>query len=337
MSRTPPTFEPPRWLRNRHVQTLWPVLFRRLPPAAVRRERLETADGDYVDLDWLGPDGAPIVILLHGLTGSSRSIYMRAIQRTLAEAGLLTVALNFRGCGGEPNRLARCYHSGDTEDVQHLYEHLRHRHPRTPMAAVGFSLGGNVLLKWLGEGRRPDRLCAAAAVSVPFLLNRCADRMDQGFSRVYRNSLLDDLKRYVAEKHAHLQRIGAQGEADKLRDLGDLSAVDSFWRFDGRVIAPLYGFRDAMDYYEQSSSRRFIPRIETPTLILHAQDDPFVPPDAIPGQAELPACVELQATGHGGHLGFVGGRGPSRYWWEERVRGFLLERLGEAAIRRPAR
>lgn len=328
MHPDPSCFQPAWWLRNPHAQTLWPVVFRSPPRPATRRERFATADGDFVDLDWLGPAGAPIVILLHGLSGSSRSIYLRAIQQALADAGYATVAMNFRGCGSEPNRTARCYHSGDTQDLQHLYRHLRSAHPHTPLAAVGFSLGGNVLLKWLGE-TRPEALSAAAAVSVPFLLDRCADRMDQGFSRVYRNRIMADLKRYVAAKLAHLERIGAREEADKLRRLGDLAPLKSFWEFDDRVIAGLYGFRDAQDYYGQSSCRQFLAGIRVPTLIIQAEDDPFVPPDAIPTPAELPACVQLNLSRHGGHLGFVAHERCGRpiHWWQQRIIGFLANAI----------
>lgn len=320
-------FRPAWWLRNPHAQTLWPVLLRKVPRPPCRREGFATADGDFVELDWLGPAGAPTVILLHGLSGSSRSVYLRALQHSLAQAGFATVALNFRGCGGQPNNTARCYHSGDTQDLDQLYRHLRASQPHTPLAAVGFSLGGNVLLKWLGESQPPE-LFAAVAVSVPYLLNRCADRMDQGFSRVYRDSLIGELKGYMAAKLAHLQTIGAEEEAEKLRRLGDLAPLKSFWDFDGRVIAGLYGFRDAADYYAQSSCRQFLPAISTPTLLLQAQDDPFVPADAIPSPAELPPCVHLQASRHGGHLGFVAHPrwNQPQHWWQQRIEAFLAER-----------
>ena len=322
-------FKPAWWLRSAHGQTLWPALFRRLPPPPVRRERLRTRDGDFVELDWCGAGDGPLVILLHGLAGSSRSAYVTGLQRALLRRGLRNVAMNFRGCGGQPNDRARCYHSGDTEDVDYLCEEIRRRHPAVPLAAVGFSLGGNVLLKWLGTQGRNAGLSAAVAVSAPMLLNLCSDRMDIGFSRLYRNQLLRELKDYIQGKKTHLKKTGNCLEADKLERLGDLSAIRSFWEYDGQVVAALYGFKDAMDYYDQSSSRQYLKSIATPTLIIHSRDDPFMTPQVIPTAAELSPAVRLEITAGGGHVGFVSGAVPGfpRYWLEQRIPAFLIERL----------
>lgn len=164
-------FKPAWWLRNAHLQTLWPVLWRRFPRPVTTRERLQTSDKDFIDLDWYGEEPAPIVILLHGLSGSSRSPYIGGIQTALRKRGFRTVAMNFRGCSSQPNQTARCYHSGDTEDLDYLYRNLLQTYPKTPLAAVGYSLGGNVLLKWLGEGMRNVNLFAAIAVSAPLLFS----------------------------------------------------------------------------------------------------------------------------------------------------------------------
>ncbi|QSA99111.1 hydrolase [Methylococcus sp. EFPC2] len=329
----PTPFLPARGLANPHLQTLASSLFRHPPRLNRRRDRLETPDGDFVDLDWAGHPERGVILLLHGLTGSSNSVYIRSLQQALIRRGYSSVALNFRGCGGTPNRLARCYHSGDTDDVHHLYEQVRVRHPGLPIGAVGFSLGGNVLLKWLGE-RQPD-LRAAVAVSVPFLLNRCADRMDTGFSRLYRDRLLTELRDYLAAKLHYLERSGNREEARKLRALGDLSDARSFWEFDGRVIAPLYGFRDAADYYARCSSRPFIRHIRTATLVLHAEDDPFVPADAIPNADECARSVQLEISRHGGHVGFMGRRGGlmPHYWLDARIVHFLDQHLPASAER----
>lgn len=210
------SFKPAWWLKNAHLQTIFPAFFRTTkPPRALRRERLTTPDNDFLDIDHCGETGQPIVILLHGLTGSSESGYIKGLQHALAKMGLRTVALNFRGCSGESNRLARCYHSGETEDIHFLYRILREREPETPMAAIGFSLGGNVLLKWLGEqGNRLD-LFAAVAVSVPLVLSVCASKLDRGFSKIYRGNLLGELKRYVRLKLQHLETLGIEAEAEK--------------------------------------------------------------------------------------------------------------------------
>ena len=324
-----PPFKPAWWLRNAHAQTLWPALFRRLPKPATRRERLRTPDGDFVDLDWCGAGAGPVVVLLHGLSGSSRSAYIAGLQQVLTKQGLRTVALNFRGCGGQPNDTARCYHSGDTEDFGHVCAELRRREPDAPLAAVGFSLGGNVLLKWLGEQGGAAGLSAAVAVSAPMLLNLCAERMDRGFSRLYRDQLLRELKDYIHGKQAHLRRLGNDAEAEKLERLGDLSGVRSFWDYDGQVVAPLYGFKDAGDYYAKSSARPWLKSIAAPTLLIHARDDPFMTPQVLPEAAELPPSVRLEALAGGGHVGFVEGRIPGfpRYWLERRIPAFLAEQL----------
>jgi predicted alpha/beta-fold hydrolase len=292
---------------------------------------LTTPDGDFLDLDWYQSAGnrAPLVVLLHGLSGSSRSGYIVGLQQALAVCGFRSVALNFRGCSGEYNRTAWCYHSGETSDFDHVYRTIRRREPQTPLAAVGFSLGGNMLLKWLGERREGAELFAAAAVSVPLVLNRCADRMDRGFSRLYRDQLLRELKAYIHGKRLHLASIGALGEAERLERLGDLRPIRSFWEYDERVVAPLYGFRDAFDYYRKSSSRQFLGAIRVPTLIVQAADDPFLTPDILPAPDELPAGVCVEVSPAGGHVGFVTGSWPgrARYWLEERIPAFLRQEL----------
>jgi predicted alpha/beta-fold hydrolase len=322
-------FKPAWWLKNPHLQTLWPALLRRSPRLSRVRERLPTPDGDFIDLDWCGNEFRPIVILVHGLSGSSGSPYIRGMQAALLKQGLRSVAMNFRGCSGRPNQTARCYHSGDTEDLDWLYRHLRQRHPHTPLAAVGYSLGGNVLLKWLGEGRKRIDLFAAAAVSVPMLLNLCSSKMDLGVSKLYRNQLLRELKHYIRLKQDHLRKSGYAKEADKLRNLGDLDPLRSFWQYDDRVIAGLYPFSDVHDYYAKSSSRQYLKSILTPTLIIHSRDDPFMTPAVIPDAEELSAAVDLELAPTGGHVGFVAGNVPWRphYWLEERIPHFILQQL----------
>ncbi len=327
---TESTFEPAWWLVNAHLQTLWPALFRRAPNISVQRERMITQDHDFIDLDWCGSSPGPIVILIHGLTGSSRSGYIVGMQRALLDCGFRSVAMNFRGCGGEFNVSARCYHSGDTEDLHQLYAALRQREPDTPIAAIGYSLGGNVLLKWLGEQGGAVSLFAAAAISVPLLLNLCADRMDLGLSRIYRNRLIKDLKRYIEDKRAYLRAAGYTEAAEKLEQLGDLSAIRSFWEYDDRVIAGLYPFRDVHEYYRKASSRQFLKAIQVATLLIQAQDDPFMSPAVIPKVDELSPAIRLEITRGGGHVGFISGRLPGRplYWLEQRIPAFLVERLG---------
>lgn len=318
-------FKPAWWLPGPHLQTLWQPLARRRPWPETRRERIDTPDGDFLDLDWFGPDSGPIVVLLHGLSGSSRSPYIRGMQVALATRGWRSAALNFRGCSGGPNRTWRCYHSGDTLDLEHVHEHIRSRYPGEKLAAIGYSLGGNVLLKWLGERGETADVVAAAAVSVPLRLDLCASRLDRGVSRLYRNQLLRELKGYMREKLRHLQTTGQHHAARRIEALGDLRPVASFWEYDNRVVAGLYGFRDAEDYYRRCSARRFMRLIRRPTLVIQSRDDPFMTEDVLPDASELSNQIRLEVTGSGGHVGFVAGHAPWRpdFWLEQRIPAFL--------------
>jgi uncharacterized protein len=313
-------FRPAWWLPGPHVQTLYPSLCRRRRHPELRRERLELPDGDFLDLDWTRNDGRALVLILHGLEGSLESHYTGGILEALVAQGYRALLMYFRGCSGEPNRLARSYHSGDTADLQTVLAHLAGYIAPKPLAVIGYSLGGNVLLKALGERTGMDAVRTAIAVSVPFDLDRAARRLEQGFSRVYQRYLLDKLRRsYRAKLHAHAMPVS----------LKRLDALDTFRRFDNEVTAPLHGFRDVDDYYGRSSSRQYLRAITTPTLILHAADDPFLPEDAIPADAELGPGVTLELSRRGGHVGFVGGGLPfrARYWLEERICAHLREHL----------
>lgn len=325
MSITQPTFQPAWWLKNPHVQTLYPALLRKPMPLQRTRERLWTPDNDFIDLDWYGDDKTSLVILLHGLSGSSESGYILGLQQALLKQGFSSVAMNFRGCSGEPNYRARSYHSGETEDIHFVYQTLQRRYPETALAAVGFSLGGNVLLKWLGEQGKNAHLRAAVAVSVPLVLSECASRLDKGFSKIYRKHLLDELKHYIHKKRDYLTTHGHSTEADKLRQLGDLSSIDSFWQYDDQVVARLHGYKDATDYYQRSSSRQFLSAIQVPTLVIHAQDDPFMTPAVVPDVSELSSKVELEIYAHGGHVGFIARQKwfCPNYWLDRRIPTFL--------------
>ncbi len=319
-------FKPAWWLRNTHLQTLYPPLFRESEATPERqRERLATPDGDFLDLDWCGEGDGPLVILLHGLTGSSRSGYILGLQSSLLSRGLRSVALNFRGCSGEPNWLARAYHSGDTGDIDFLYRTLRRREPETVMLAVGFSLGGNVLLKWLGEKGRDLHLNAAVAVSVPLVLSICATKLDTGFAKIYRHHLIRELKHYMAVKLRYLRDTGNAAEAEKIIRLCDLSDIKSFWDYDDRVVARLHGFKDVHHYYSQSSSRQYLSDIAVPTLLIQASDDPFMTREVLPGAEELSHHVRLEVAEKGGHVGFIGGNVPFKpcFWLENRISEFL--------------
>ncbi|MDD1614497.1 MAG: hydrolase [Methylococcaceae bacterium] len=324
------TFKPAWWLNNAHLQTLYPAIIRKMsPPPGSRRERLITPDNDFIDIDWCGESNQPLIILLHGLTGSSRSGYIKGLQVALLMEGFRSVALNFRGCSGEYNYSARCYHSGETEDIHFLYQTLRQREPDTPFAAVGFSLGGNVLLKWLGEQGNKLSLFAAIAVSVPLVLSTCATKLDNGFSKIYRKNLLRELKHHVQAKQRHLEILGKLQEARKIEQLGDLSCIKSFWQYDDRVVARLHGFKNVQDYYQRSSSRQFLKSIAITTLLIQAIDDPFMTEDILPDSDELSSSVHLEITQGGGHVGFIAGEIPFKpeYWLERRIPEFLKQHL----------
>jgi len=322
------SFKPAWWLPSPHLQTLWNPLCRKPAQLERQRERLWLADGDFLDLDWHGPHQAetPLVLVLHGLTGSSSSLYVLGLQQALAAQGWASVALNWRGCSGEPNLLPRGYHSGASEDLAEALRHLRAQRPMAPLYAVGYSLGGNVLLKYLGESGAHSQLQGAAAVSVPFRLDQCADRIGIGFSRVYQSHFMREMVAYVKDK----QRLFAhQGQADHLSTLEQLGPLDdmrTFWDFDGRITAPLHGYADAQDYYRRASSRYFLGRVETPSLIIQAADDPFVFRHSLPEASELAPCIEMEVHAHGGHVGFIEGS-PRRpgYYLERRIPQWLAE------------
>ncbi len=309
-------FKPAWWCRGPHMQTLWARLVRYAPPIELRRERLELPDGDFIDLDWTKNKIGPIVIILHGLEGSSSSPYARGMLKAIDARGWRGVVMHFRGCSGEPNRLPRSYHSGDTDDLAYFVETLYQREPRTRLAIIGYSLGGNVLLKWLGKAREQASVCAAVAVSVPFVLHHATERLQQGFSRVYQWQLLRSLRANIAQKKQRMEM--------PLR-IDDLNTLKNFREFDEHVTARLHGFDSADHYYTVASSRQYLQGIAVPTLVLHARDDPFMTEKAIPRKEEFSKGVTLEVFAQGGHVGFVSGLWPWRphYWLEQRIPEFL--------------
>jgi predicted alpha/beta-fold hydrolase len=332
-------FQPAWWLPGPHLQTLWNPFFRRAPQLARRRERLWLADGDFIDLDWHGPHDAqaPLALVLHGLTGSSASLYVLGLQQRLAAQGWSSVAINWRGCSGEPNLLPRAYHSGASDDLAEVIEHLQACRPQAALHAVGYSLGGNVLLKYLGERGADCPVRAAVAVSVPFRLDQCADRIGLGFSRVYQAHFMKAMIAYVRDKQRLFRERGLDQHLATLGALGTLDGMRTFWDFDGRITAPLHGFSDASDYYRRASSRYYLGGIAVPTVLIQAEDDPFVFRHSIPEVAELSPCTQLELHRHGGHVGFVEGTPlRPRYYLERRIAGWLGERLRSAVQPAPS-
>ena len=322
---TPRRFAPPWWLAGAHVQTLAGKFLRRPPDAMLTTERIETWDGDFLDIDWMPETdpAAPLVLVLHGLEGHTKRGYMVQTFLALADRGLRAVGLNFRGCSGEVNRAPRFYHSGETEDVGFVIRLLRDRFPRRPLMAVGFSLGGNILLKYLGEQESTNAslIAAAVVISVPYDLSVGADALEQrGMARVYARYFLRSLLAKVRAKETIL--------ADIL-DLDAVWACKTIRDFDEAATAKLHGFADAEDYYQKSSSNRFIPSIRVPTLILHSRDDPFLPVTAVPVSGiEANPFLNLILTDGGGHVGFFEGGPPwnPSFWMEDQSASFLAHR-----------
>ena len=289
-----PALAPPWWLRNAHVQTLWPKFFRHRPALAMHRERLELADGDFIDLAWVQQAQGPIVLMLHGLEGNLRSHYVLPVLASLAHAGLQPVFMFLRGCSEEPNRLPRTYHSGAVEDLAEVLAILRDS-GRSVAAALGFSLGANLLLRYLGLNGDAALVRAAMAVSVPFVLGDAARRLEQGNSRIYQHYLLGRLKRSYQRKFTTLPSPLSV----------DLDRIQTLWQYDQAITAPLNGFAGADDYYRRCSSIHYLGGITVPTLILHSLDDPFMYPHNVPRADQVGPGVQLAIQAHGGHVGFI--------------------------------
>ena len=302
-------FEPPRWLSNAHLQTIYGAALARAPRIAFRRERWDTPDGDFVDVDFIdGPDRTPWVHLFHGLEGSSRSPYARMLMGEARSRGWRGSVFHFRGCSGEPNRLPRAYHSGDSAEIDWALERIRARAGAAPLYAAGVSLGGNAFAKWLGERGEAALgiVQAAAAVSAPLDLMAAGNALGEGFARVYSRHFLGSLKRGALEK---LARFPGLYDAGKVRRAGSLR------EFDDLVTAPLHGFRDTDDYWTRASAKPLLQGVRVPLLLVNARDDPFLPARALPTERDVSSAVKLEFPEHGGHVGFVTGPFPGHIEW----------------------
>ncbi len=316
-------FKPAWWLSGAHQQTIWANKIRPRPRVRLIRERIELDDGDFIDLDWNDRQTGPLILVLHGLEGSSESNYAAGILRSFSQRGWTAVMMHFRGCSGEPNRLARRYHAGDTGDLATVLSLLVKRFPDKPVFAVGYSLGGNVLLKWLGETGDNNPLTSAVSISVPYKLADCAERLNMGFSRFYQKILLDRLLHVTRKKYADRNEV----------DLEMINRIRTIRDFDDQVTAPLHGFRDVDHYYDSASCFPYLKKISTPTLILHARDDPFMWPSTLPLQTDLADAVTMDLSPDGGHVGFVSGS-PLRpvCWLEQRIPEFIDNFLNDKKV-----
>ncbi len=312
-------FKPSFFLKNRHIQTLYAPLFKKKGTLRFQKECFSLSDGDFLELYWYQKERSKhTVVLLHGLDGSYRSAYIQSLMEALSDNGFASVLMHFRGCATLPNNKERSYHSGDTQDFKEVVSYL-HNMDRT-LYATGFSLGANVLLKYLAQERKNANIKAAVAVSPPMKLDVCATAMDRGFSRLYQFMLLKNLKRMVLKKHATFELLRYGITEEKIKQ------VKNFREFDELYTAPVHGFESAQEYYMKCSSFGDLHKIKTPTLIVHAKDDPFMRPDVIPKQEDVGEYVELEIHEHGGHVGFVAGTPFKPVWWiDKRCVEFLKE------------
>ncbi|NRA83251.1 MAG: hydrolase [Gammaproteobacteria bacterium] len=321
-------FKPAWWAKGPHAQTILADFLTRRDKSLGHQQRLELPDGDFVDLVWTTPPPenyqGPLIVLFHGLEGSIKSHYASRLLTAIKKHHWLGVIMHFRGCSGEPNRLSRAYHSGETTDARYLLTHLKQRFPMCDLYGVGYSLGGNMLLKYLAKHQDDSLISAAVAISPPLDLSACQQRLKQGFSRVYQHHLLKRMKANLALKMQKVPQL-----VEHLLCGSDLSKITNFHQFDSLVTAPLHGFSSAQDYYQQCSALPDLKKIRTPSLILHAKDDPFMSEAVIPTKEQLSLFVEYQLTQHGGHVGFIEGKYPWRpqFYIEQRVTNFFQQMI----------
>lgn len=326
--RTPPAmpavppYRAPLGFAGGHRQSVLPTLFRRVDGVAYRRERLELPDGDFVDLDWLGaPASARVAVVSHGLEGSSGRAYVRGMARALHARGWAVCAWNYRGCSGEPNRLLRAYHSGATEDLTAVVDHVLSQRAQS-VGLVGFSLGGNLTLRWLGEAGASVDPCVvgAACFSVPVDLAGSSAVMERPSRAIYMRRFLRTLGAKVAEKATRF---------DDAPEPAPFARMRSFAEFDGAFTAPVHGFESAADYWARASALPVLTHIRVPTLLANALDDPFLSPTCYPhAEADANPWLTLVTPRHGGHVGFVARGGT---FWSERAAGLWLDAAGDVA------
>lgn len=332
-----PPFKAPWWLSNTHLQTIVAKYLAPKRQLQTRVEMLQLPDGDELQLNWVLPHepsaDRPLVIVMHGLEGNLHSHYVQGMLTSLSQQGYAAVLMHFRGCHGVANKLPRAYHSGDTADFGFFIEQLRLRYPGVTLGAVGFSLGGNVLVKYCGEQQQQNPLGAAVAISAPLSLAGSAARINRGFSRVYQRYLLNRLKATM------LRKLAAHAQFPLPVSAQDIQRLQTIRDFDQLITAPMHGYRDADDYYQRASGKAFLAQVKKPLLLVHAADDPFLDAASIPAAHELNPYVFSLVSAKGGHVGFVTGQNPwrRRYWLDEIVPEFLRQmQLGNPEEATPA-
>lgn len=301
------------------MQTIFPALFRRVPQVTLQHERIELIDGDFIDLSWSGKSRSRLAILSHGLEANAQTPYIQGMAAALIRHGWDVLAWNFRGCSHEPNRLLRMYHSGETEDLHRVISHAETVHSATRIDLIGFSLGGNLTLKYLGEGKFPHspRLTRAVAFSVPCDLACSSQQLSFAKNRIYMERFLVAMR---AKLHAKKRLF------PELLDLTGLHKIRTFQEFDDRYTAPIHGFRNAADYWERNSCRQFLADIRLPTLLMSAENDPFLGENCYPREeAAASEWFHFEAPATGGHVGFPGRELGGEYGSDRRALEFLTD------------
>lgn len=318
------SFTPARGLSNPHLQTIYGGRLRTDPQLPLHHYPLELRDGDVLDLATPTaaqtlPTTAPVVLVLHGLEGSAKSRYAQGILAACYQRGWRGIVMHQRGCGPTPNRLPRAYHALETDDLDEVWQHLNSQYPKAKKALIGYSLGGAISLNWLAKDYTKAQLSTAVAVSVPLELSAAAERVRQGFSKLYQWDFLRDMRHKVQQQQLEFPELLPDIDPSQLRD---------FFQYDDAITAPMHGFASVTEYYTTASPKQRLKNIQTPLLIIHAEDDPFMLPSCIPRSEDVAPNTQLLVSQHGGHVGFIAGslRHP-RYWLEETIPEYLQDYL----------
>jgi uncharacterized protein len=307
-------YTPPRFLFSAHLETIFPALMRRVSLKPYTRERIETADNDFLDLDWLLQGSQKLVIISHGLEGNSQRAYIKGMAKVFFDNGYDVLAWNYRGCSEEMNQQLRFYHSGATDDLNVVTNHAIDKKGYAEIYLIGFSLGGNVTLKFLGEQQPRNEIRKAVAISVPMHLQSSCEKISQRGNWIYSNRFLKSLKAKVIKKAQYVKGLDVSG-IDKIKTLKE---------FDDRYTAPLHGYKDAIDYYNRCSAINFLSGINIPTLIVNTLNDPFLSKECFPTeQVKDHPSVKLEILLRGGHVGFTQFNKNGLYWSEQRAFDFI--------------
>lgn len=313
------SFKPNFWLPSPHFQTIWASKIRYIKPLQTKKEHIELDDGDFLTLFWSINGNGPIVIIVHGLEGDQNSNNVKAMFCAIKKLGWNSVLILNRNCGGISNRRHRTYHAGETEDLDFVVNLLKKRFPKTPLGVYGYSLGGNILLKWLGEKAEKASINAAGVVSTPFDLASSAYVLNKGFSKIYQRYFVNLLRKSAKRKFRKIPPLFNPGNLNDIKTLRD---------FDEKVTAPLHGFKNANHYYNESSCKNFIKNIRVPTLIINSLDDPFLDKNTFPNVADVPKIVELEYMKKGGHAAFISENLFEKIGWiEDRITNFLKKQF----------